>query len=325
MSNRKIITFLNNTLSEEYSINNGVPQGSLIGPILFAIFINDLASLFDKCSFHLYADDTVLYYSDKDPQVVESVLNDELNKVIKWMDKNKLKLNCTKTVGMLLGTKHMLSKHSNLHLKINDIDINNVESVKYLGVYIDRELKWNIQIEHMCSKIGKMIGFLGRLRYFVSESILRIIYTSIILPHFDYADVVWQSASKKYLNLMQKLQNRAGRIILKINPYSHVSTAHIHDILKWKKLDVRQLEHMNVMMFKILHDLAPEYMKRSILNKPNKYFLRNRSNLSLPKPRTNNCKRTFYYRAASSYNKLPLEIRGAPTIQSFKTSMQKYI
>ena len=79
------------------------------------------------------------------------------------------------------------------------------------------------------------------------------------------------------------------------------------------------------MMFKILHDLAPEYMKRSILNKPNKYFLRNRSNLSLPKPRTNNCKRTFYYRAASSYNKLPLEIRGASTIQSFKTSMQKYI
>ena len=144
LSNRKIITFLNNTLSEEYSINNGVPQGSLIGPILFAIFINDLASLFDKCSFHLYADDTVLYYSDKDPQVVETVLNEELNKVIKWMDKNKLKLNCTKTVGMLLGTRHMLIKHSNLNFKINDVNITNVDSVKYLGVIIDRELKWNI-------------------------------------------------------------------------------------------------------------------------------------------------------------------------------------
>ena len=302
-----------------------MPQGSLIGPILFAIFINDLASLFDKCSFHLYADDTVLYYSDKDPQVVESVLNDELNKVFKWMNENKLKLNCTKTVGMLLGTRYMLARHDNLHFKINDINIKNVESVKYLGLLIDRELKWNIQIEKMCSKIGKMIGFLGRLRYFVSESILKIIYSSIILPHFDYADVVWQSASKKYLELLQKLQNRAGRVILKINPYSHTSTSHIHDILKWKKLYVRQEEHMHIMMFKIVHDLAPEYMKRSILNKPNRYFLRNICNLSLPKPRTNNCKRTFYYRAASLYNKLPLNIRSASTIQCFKTNLKKYL
>ena len=92
----------------------------------------------------------------------------------------------------------------------------------------------------MCSKIGKMIGFLGRLRYFVNESILKLIYSSIILPHFDYADVVWQSASKKYLELLQKLQNRAGRVILKISPYSHTSTSHIHDILNWKKLNVRQ-------------------------------------------------------------------------------------
>ena len=314
---------MKNNLSEEYPLSNGVPQGSLLGPILFAIFINDLSSLFTKCSFHLYADDTVLYYSHENPQVVESVLNDELKNVINWMNLNKLKLNCTKTVGMLLGTRHMLTKKNTLSLKINNTILESVHNVKYLGCFIDQELKWNIHIENMCSKIGKMIGYLRRIKYFVNESILKMIYTSIILPHFDYADVVWQSASKKYLESLQKLQNRAGRVILNINPYSHVSTSHIHDILEWDKLDVRQKNHMHIMMFKIINDLAPEYLKQLIMYKPNSHYLRNSSHLSLPKPRTDRCKQTFYYRAASLYNTLPYDVRSASTIQSFKTKLNK--
>ena len=137
----------------------------------------------------------------------------------------------------------------------------------YLGVFIDQELKWNIHFEFMVKKIGKMISFLGRLRNFVNESSLKIIYSSVILPHFDYADVIWQSASKTHMDLLQKLQNRAGRIILRINPYSHISTSYIHEILKWKKLNIRRKEHMYIMMFKVLHDLAPDYMKISIPSK----------------------------------------------------------
>ena len=171
LSKRKITTFLNNTFSDEYSINNGVPQGSLIGPILFVLFINDLASVFDKCAFHFYADDTVLYFSDKDPKVVETTLNSELTKASKWMNRNKLKIKCTKTVCMSFGTKQMLARHDVLNLRIQNTYIKNVETVKYLGIIIDKELKWNFHIEQMCSKIGKMIGFLGRLRHSVNESI----------------------------------------------------------------------------------------------------------------------------------------------------------
>ena len=93
----RIITSINNTLSSELPLTHGVPQGSILGPILFLIFINDMPSCFEKCSVHLYADDTVIYYSDKDPCNIENVLNIELHKLYSWMNCNKLKINCTKT------------------------------------------------------------------------------------------------------------------------------------------------------------------------------------------------------------------------------------
>ena len=95
---------------------------------------------------------------------------------------------------------------------------------------------------------------------------------SLIFPHFDYTDIIWQSAPKKYLDMLQKLQNRAGRIILKINPYSHISTFHIHEVLNWKLLSVRQEEHICIMMYKILNNLIPEYIKRPIPIKTDRYF-----------------------------------------------------
>ena len=325
LSNRKIITSLNNVMSEGRQVTHGVPQGSIIGPILFVIFINDLASSIDQCSYHLYADDTVLYYSHKDPNIVQSILNAELQNLGVWMNRNQLKLNCQKTVSMLFGTRRMLSKHDNLTLQMKNIAIEKVNSTKYLGVCIDNELKWNIHVEHMCSKIGKMVGFLGRLRYFVNEESLKIIYKSIILPHFDYADAIWQSTSKTSLDSLQKLQNRAGRIILKLNPYLHTPVLQIHDILGWNKLSCRQNEHMYIMMFKILHGLTPGYLKSDLVFKVYNYSLRSNGNLNLPKPKTNNCKRTFFYRGASMYNQLSLHARNSSTVQSFKLNVQDYL
>ena len=121
--------------------------------------------------------------------------------------------------------------------------------------------------------------------------------------------------------MLQKLQNRAGRIILKINPYSHISTSHIHEVLNWKLLSVRQEEHIYIMMYKSLNNLFPEYIKRPIPIKTDRYFFRSIGNLSLPRPKTNNCKRTFYYRGTSLYNKLPANTRSACTIQNFKSNL----
>ena len=207
---------------------------------------------------------------------------------------------------MLIGTKNLLKKQDKLVLKVQGRDIIRMHNTKYLGVIIDSELKWNIHIENMCKKIGKIVRFLGRLRHYVNKTNLKIIYQSVILPHFEYADNVWSSSSDKYLDRLQKLQNRAGRIILKINRQSYISNQQLHDILKWDTLSLRRTKHMHVMMFKILHGLTPNYINENVSFRVTRYSLRSQFNLALPKPRTNYCKRTFVYRGSVLYNVLPL-------------------
>ena len=117
LSNRRIRTSVNNVLSDERLTTKGVPQGSLLGPLLFIIFINDINSAFNTCKVHLYADDTVIYYSHNNPKVVENVLNKEMNSLDAWMNKNNLKINYDETVCILLGTHHMLKKQPLLNIK----------------------------------------------------------------------------------------------------------------------------------------------------------------------------------------------------------------
>ena len=113
----------------------------------------------------------------------------------------------------------------------------------------------------MCSKISKMASYLGRLSQYVNMSELKLIYKSILLPHFDYGDVIWQSASKRCLSQLQKIQNRAGRIITKVNPYSHTSSSQIHNRLDWQTHHDRQKTHLLLLTYKILNNMTQEYLK----------------------------------------------------------------
>ena len=320
LSNRKIVTCIGNCISEELSIGLGVPQGSILGPLLFIIFINDLYSVFNSCKVHLYADDTVIYFAHKNPQIVQSTLNKELVLLDKWMSKNRLKVNYEKTVSMLFGNRHMLKKCNRLDLNLKGHKIIQVKTFKYLGLYIDEELKWDAHVNHLCEKVGRMISFLGRIRQFVNRRILNQIYRSVILPHLDYADIVWHSSYEKYSCQLQKLQNRAGRIILKLKPEQHLSINSLHEILQWETLKSRKKMHVKVMMYKILNDLTPNYLRQNVLYLQRPYQLRN-SNLYLPKPRTNSCKRAFFYRGVKLYNALPQSTRDCASLSLFKRSL----
>ena len=170
-----------------------------------------------------------------------------------------------------------------------------------------------------------MVSFLGRFRHTLNEYYLNIIYQSIILPHFDYSDTIWQSCSNIFLDQLQKLQNRAGRILLGINPYRHTSIFQIHDLLKWETLKTRRKKHMYIMLYKIFHDLAPKYLQNNLVHKETNYALRNVENLVLPKPNTNYCKRTFSYRGSTIYNDLPLNLRRPNTLTLFKTDLDEWL
>ena len=122
---------------------------------------------------------------------------------------------------------------------------------------LDCNLKWNLHIEKMITRISKLIRLLSRLRYTLNLSNMKIVYNAIILPIFDYGDILYGNAATKYTNQLQKLQNRAFRILLGISPYEHVSVKEIHTRLGYKSLESRRCCHLNVMVYKVLNELAP--------------------------------------------------------------------
>lgn len=322
LTGRRICTVINSSTSKESSIDYGVPQGSILGPLLFVIYIDDLVKHLEQCSVHLYADDTVIYFSNKDVHMIESVLNSELQNIFDWLGSSKLSLNCNKTVCMLFGSPGMLQKYNQVHITVNNARIQQVQSTKYLGMILDPNLKWNLHIDHMSNRISKLVRMLSRLRHTLNISNMKIVYNAIILPIFDYGDVLYGSGAAKYTDSLQKLQNRAFRILLGLSPYEHVSIKELHSRLGYKSLEFRRFCHLNTMVYKAINELAPPYLKSSFHFCQYNYLLRSNGKLALPRPRTDYLKRSFSYRGAMQFNNLPPELKLSTSVASFSNRLR---
>ena len=166
----------------------GVPQGSVLGPLLFLIYINDIHQSSDKLNFFLFADDTTLLFAHKNLKVLEQVINSELTKVSEWLIANKLSLNIKKSNYVIFCPKQK-KVNREISIKMYDTSANRYCSVerkdfvKFLGILIDCNLKWKHHIDFVSLKISKTIGILARLRHFVSTETLLMIYRSLILPY----------------------------------------------------------------------------------------------------------------------------------------------
>ena len=166
---------------------------------------------------------------------------------------------------------------------------------------------------------------MGRLRVFINECNLKLIYRTIILPLFDYADVVFDSSPQKYTDQLQKLQNRAGRIILGIDPYKHISNHAIHQTLNWESLKSRRVKHTLSLAYKIINNLSAPYMQDLFAFVSQQYSLRSDGNLVLPKPHKESCKRMFSYRGASYFNDLPRDVKSSHSYKSFLKAFDQNI
>ena len=206
--------FINGSLSGGHFLTCGIPQGTILGPLLFIIYINDLPNGLLNSEPRMYADDTHLTFASNNIQNISTVLNDDLARVEKWLTANKLTLNASKTDFMLIGSRQRLSTfHNPPSLVIDGAPITQVTSTKSLGVHIDETLSWNVHIEILCKKIASGIGALKRVRSFVPHETLLSIFISLVHPHFDYCDPVCGCCGKNLASKLTKLQNRAARIL----------------------------------------------------------------------------------------------------------------
>ena len=212
LTNRKQYVFLNGVSSDTMLMTCGVPQGSVLGPLLFLLYINDLPNISDKLKFFLFADDTNIYYESDDLKTLEKVVNHELKSLSLWLNLNRLALNVGKTNFVIFRSSKMPMNH-NVTLILNRKAISQKDHVKYLGVLMDQHLTWKYQITNVSKKISRGVGILGKLRTFVNLDILINIYYCLVYSHLTYGIEAWGSASKTETEKLLILQKKAVRIL----------------------------------------------------------------------------------------------------------------
>jgi len=182
--------------------------------ILYIIYINDIPCCLDHTKPRLYADDTLISIAGKSATELHSKVNLDLQRISEWLLANKLSLNVVKSEYMLIGSKFKVPSFGSFApIKINNSHIKRVSSLKHLGVVIDEHLDWEPHIDTICQKIGRSLYGLKQLRDLVPKDTLITMYKALIQPTFDYCDLDWSNLNKGQADRLQKLQNRAARII----------------------------------------------------------------------------------------------------------------
>ena len=323
LTNRGQKCYVNGHLSNIQSISYGVPQGSIIGPLLFLLYINDLPNCLSEGSPRMFADDTNISQHAETTQNLEAVMNTELQNLEIWLKANKLSLNITKTEFMIIGSRQKLQTQEDctMSISIQGNPINRVNSTKSLGLYIDDNLTWKHHINNISKTISAGINALKRVRRFIGTETAIKLYKALIEPHFNYCSSVWDGLNVKLSEKLQKLQNRAARVITR-SSYD-IPTDNVFERLKWNKLSSIRNKHKAILMHKIMNDQTPDYLKELFEIRPNPYNLRDSENkLSLPKPRTDYLKRSISYSGAHLWNNLPKELRLTKSLNQFKKGIQ---
>ena len=313
---------VNGNLSDSLDINCGVPQGSLFGPLLFLIYINDLPNCLSEATPRMYADDTNITVVSDSVTEIEQMINNELGNLREWLLANRLSVNVAKTEIMFIGSRQKLAttnKH-NLQIQIEDQEVKRVSHTKSLGVTIDQNLTWSIHVGEIISKVSSAIGALKRLRPYINMDIAIKIYQALTAPYFDYCRPVWDGLNSS--GKLQKLQNRAVRVIT--NAAYDDSANEILDHLGWDKLSDRRKKLNATLLFKAVHKLVPAYLHDLFTPYKSSYNLRDKDNkLAPPKPRTEYLKRSISYSGPALWNSLPHQTRASPSISSFKKGISQ--
>ena len=197
-------------------INCGVPQGSILGPLLFLIYINDLASVSNILTSLLFADDTTLTYSGKNLSDIIATFNLELNIIVHWLNANRLSLNLDKTYSMVFRPKG--KNLESQHIIVDNIKIKQVKEFKFLGVIIDNQLNWFEHIKYISRKITKCIGVIIKARKSFYTDTLLSLYNTLIFPYISYCIHVWGTAAEIHIKKIHILQKKIVRIICGLPP-----------------------------------------------------------------------------------------------------------
>ena len=323
LSNRKQFVTFKGINSSMRTITCGVPQGSVLGPLLFLIFINDIVNSSRLLHFILFADDTNLFYSCKSLELLLTTVNDELSNLAVWFRANKLSLNISKTNYIIFGSKHLPS--ADLIVKIDEVLLTQVDCTKFLGVLVDAKTTWKSHIALIAKKISRGLGAIKRVKRLLPANIILLLYHTMITPYLTYCCIVWGCASPTNLQKLRVLQKRAIRIISNA-PYRNPSTP------LFKKLELLRLDDLITLqtalfIYKSKLGLLPKSCSNYLIiaNRERLHNTRVFSYFVIPKCRTVLRKNCISVRGPTLWNTLPPNLQAASTITEFKRSMITFL
>ena len=319
--NRSQKVFHNGAESQKRSINIGVPQGTILGPILFLLYVNDLSNVVSNAQINIYADDVVIYSSNKCINQLQQSMQTTMTAVHKWYQYNKLSLSLDKCTTMVINN-NLKNRVTDFKIYLGSEVLNHVYSMKYLGVVIDDKLKWTEHILNITKKININNARLRRTKRTLPQNIRLKVHNAISTPTLDYAATVWGSFSKTNSALIERLEHMSARAITGNYDFINARGAILMSELNMPTFEYRKQYYLSLLMFKAIHGLVPDYIANNIMftYEITHRNLRSFDNMNLYKPKPNNeiFKQALCYSGPTQWNLLPLSVKEAVSTQSFK-------
>ena len=310
LSDRKQFVAVNSAESSLLPITHGVPQGSILGPLLFLLFINDFPNVNSFFKFILFADDSTLscHFNHSNELIMRNKLETELQVIYNWLAMNKIKINFDKSNFIFFS----YGKEYNLEtLKLGSGMINVTDKTKFLGIVIDRNLKFKSHVSTISTKLAKVNGILFRLNNVLPFDCLKTLYSSLFAPHILYGMEIWFGILLTNDERIFKLQKKAIRAV-NLLPYNH----HTNDYFKQMEiLKVHDLYKLRA----LLYTFSNNFFTQADVHDHN---TRNRNNLVVPQYRRARTQSSIFYQGISLWNNLPSEVREIQSLNSFKSHVK---
>ena len=316
---RKQSVWIDNCYSSFLDIEVGVPQGSNLGPLFFLIYYNDLPYTLD-CYLDAYADDSTLTATDKTIEAIGNKLSASCEKVSRWMDSNKLKLNAEKTHILTVGTAQKLMRlPKKLEVHMNDIKLreSDAKCEMLLGISIQSNLKWGQTVTDLKTKLKKRLAGLLKLKYTLPFKVMKAVTEGIFNSILVYCLPVFGGCDKAELHSLQVLQNRAAQIVTRSPPRTNRDL--LFDKLHWLSVSQLIAYHTTLAIFKIKSNGCPEYL--------NAMFKTNtaQGKIQLPKYSIELAEKSFTIRGSKLWNSLPCDLKKEASTGKFKKSLRKWV
>jgi hypothetical protein len=321
LSNRRQRVILPGVQSKWDTVSAGVPQGSILGPLLFLIYINDIVTDINA-NIRLFADDTGLSIIVENPATAAITLNNDLNTISTWARQWLVNYNPSKTKSLVISRK----RHKLIHppLFMFNEEITEVEQHKHLGVFLSYDLRWSCHIDYIISKAYQRINILRKLKFILDRSSLTTIYISFIRPVLEYSDVIFDDCTSYEREELEKIQYEAARIVTGTTKL--VSIAKLMSEVCWESLSKRRKKHKLILFYKMKNNLTPGYLSSLVpdpVDASSQYSLRNSDNIQVPHSRTNLYLNSFLPSVIRDFNNLSQELRNAPSLSNFKRLLYK--